>query len=261
MSEPAAPVPLGARLSKASAAVLGAWLFLREPLAAEVASRAGYDYVCIDLQHGLQSFDTMNAMLAHIAAGPAVPMTRVPALDPAVIGRVIDAGSLGVIVPMVNTPEQARLAVRACRYAPVGDRSVGPMGAGVRFGSRYVANANDVVQVFPMIETPDAIAAVDDIAAVPGVGGLYVGPADLSLGMGFRVGMDQDSADFDAALGRVVAACQRNGIIAGVQASPALVPKRLNQGFTMITVGYDYQPMVAALHNDLSVSRGQQASA
>lgn len=235
--------------------LLGAWLFLREPIAAELATQAGYDYVCIDVQHGLQSFDTATTMLAHVALGPAWPVVRVPSLDGAVIGRLLDAGALGVIVPMVNTPEQAAAAVRACRYAPDGDRSIGPIGAGVRYGAGYRAEANGLVEVFPMIETVQAVDNVDAIAAVPGIAGLYVGPADLSVSMGLPSGMDQTDPRFDAALDAVVAACARNGLIAAVHTTTALVPKRSSQGFAMFTVGYDYHPIVAALNGDLQAAR------
>jgi len=224
-------------------------------MAAEVAAKAGYDYVCIDMQHGLMDLDMALTMLTHIDTGDSFPIARATNLDNGLIGRLIDAGALGVIIPMVNTVEQAEAAVRACRYAPDGDRSVGPIGAGMRFGGSYFGAAQTSVTVMPMIETVEALENVEAIAAVEGVGALYVGPADLSLSMGYRVGMDQPDPEFDAALRRVVAACEANGVIPGIQASPDLVPKRREQGFTMITVGYDYQPMVAAIRTDLQTSK------
>ncbi|MFK7917373.1 MAG: HpcH/HpaI aldolase/citrate lyase family protein [Ilumatobacter sp.] len=248
------PATLAARLEEQEA-VFGAWLFLSEPVAAQMATHAGYDYVCIDMQHGSADINTMNAMLTAIETGDAFPIARTTILDPGLIGRIIDAGALGVIVPMVNNVEQAEAAVRACRYAPVGERSVGPMGALTRFGGRYVAGANELVTVMPMIETVEAVDNVEAIAAVPGVGALYVGPADLSFSLGLPMGMDQDDPAFDAALQRVVAACEANGVIPGIQASPDLVAKRREQGFTMITVGYDYQPMAAAFRADLKASQ------
>lgn len=248
------PTTLAARLENQEA-VLGAWLFLREPTAAEVASKAGYDYVCIDMQHGLMDLDTAMTMLAHIETGGALPVVRATSIDPALIGRLIDAGALGIIVPMVNTVEQAVTAVRACRYAPDGDRSVGPIGASMRFGGSYMGAALSTLAVMPMIETVEALNNVEDIAAVDGVSVLYVGPSDLSLSMGYPASADRPEPEFDAALRRVVAACEANGVIPGIQAAPDLVEKRREQGFTMITVGYDYQPMVAAIRNDLKESK------
>lgn len=248
------PASLATRLEEQDA-TFGAWLFMSEPTAAQMATHAGYDYICVDMQHGSADYATMKSMLTAIETGSALPIARTTILDPGLIGRIIDAGALGIIVPMVNTVEQAEAAVRACRYAPVGDRSVGPMGALTSYGGRYVAAANDIVTVMPMIETVEAVENVEAIAAVPGVGALYVGPADLSFSLGLPMGMDQDDPAFDAALRRVVAACEANGVIPGIQASPDLVAKRREQGFTMITVGYDYQPMAAAFRADLKASR------
>lgn len=253
MSSPI-PTSFAARLENHQA-VLGAWMFLREPMAAEVASKEGYDYVCVDMQHGLMDLDMAMQMLTHIDTGDALPVVRATSIDPALIGRLIDAGALGVIVPMVNTVEQAITSVRACRYTPEGDRSVGPIGAGMRFGGTYFQTAQTTVTVIPMIETVEALDNVEAIAAVEGVGALYVGPSDLSLSMGFPAEADQPDASFDAALRRVVAACEANGVIPGIHAAPDLVEKRREQGFKMITVGYDYQPMVAGIRADLATSR------
>lgn len=249
------PATLAARL-QSQEAVLGAWLFLREPMAAEVASKAGYDYVCVDMQHGLMDLDTAMTMLTHIETGDAVPVVRATSIDPALIGRLIDAGALGVVVPMVNTVEQAVTAVRACRYAPNGDRSVGPIGASIRFGGSYMGAAEGTLAVIPMIETVEALNNVEAIAAVDGVEALYVGPSDLSLSMGYAPAADQPHAEFDAALRRIVAACEANGVIPGIHAEPELVAKRREQGFTMITVGYDYQPLVEGIRGSLNESKG-----
>lgn len=252
---PMIPATLKHRLTNADA-VLGAWLFLREPLAAEVSARCGYDYVCIDGQHGLHSYDTITAMLAAGSAGDAVPIVRVPWNEPGFIGQVLDAGALGVIIPMVNSVPEAEAAVAACRYPPKGTRSLGPVGAGTRFGTDYIARANDSVAVIPMIETVDGVANVDEIAAVPGVDALYVGPADLSLSLGLPPGMDQEDASFDDALTKVVAACERAGIIPGIHTSPELARRRRDQGFRFLTVGYDLNPMVAGIHAALAQTRG-----
>ena len=246
---------LGSRLA-ARDPLLGAWTFLREPLAAEVASGAGYDYVCIDGQHGLHDYRTVGEQLTAIAAGgEALAIVRVPWNDAGYIGQVLDAGAGGVIVPMVNSPDEAAAVVRACRYAPHGARSFGPVGAGTRYGPSYLPAANDAIAVIPMIETVEAVESVEAIAATPGVDALYVGPADLSLTLGLPPAMDQDHDRFEHALHRVVAACQAAGIVPAIHSEPSLVPKRRSQGFRMITVGYDFQPMVAGLHKALKDAR------
>lgn len=249
----ALPSPLGARSNDL---LLGAWTFLREPLLAEVASRAGYDYVCVDGQHGLHDYGSISAQLAAIVlGGSALPLVRVASNEPGVIGQMLDAGAMGIIVPMVNSPEEASAVVRACRYAPAGERSLGPVGAATRYGPTYVGEANGAVAVIPMIETVAALEAVEEIAAVDGVDALYVGPSDLSLSMGLQPGVDNDDPRFDAALRRIAAAATAAGVIPGVHAEAELVATRREQGFRMITIGYDLGPAVRALHAALAAGR------
>ena len=236
--------------------LLGAWTFLTEPLAAEAASRAGYDYVCIDGQHGLHDYRSISAQLAAVAVGGgAMPIVRVPWNEQGFIGQVLDAGAMGVIVPMVNSPDEAAAVVRACRYAPAGERSFGPVVAASRFGASYVAEANTSIAVIPMIETVVGLENVEAIAAVEGIDALYVGPADLSLSMGLAPGVDNDDPRFDAALRRIAAACTANGVIPGVHAEPGLVAKRREQGFRMMTIGFDLGAMMRAFSVDLATGR------
>ena len=237
-------------------AALGAWISLREPLAAEVASRAGYDYVCIDMQHGLADLDMMGRMLTAVAVSTSLPIVRVPWNEPGAISRALDAGALGVIVPMVNTADEAAAVVAAAKYPPLGARSYGPLAARARFGDEYVARANDLVAVIPMIETAEAVDNVEAIAAVPGVDGLYIGPADLSISIGLAPAGDQDDRRFVDALERTVAACRRHGILPGIHASAELAAKRRQQGFRFITVGFDFGPMSAGLTSALRTAAG-----
>lgn len=239
---------------------LGGWLFLREPLVAEAAALSGYDYVCVDMQHGLASYTDAVAMVQALARTAATPIVRVPWNEPSMIGRVLDAGALGVIIPMVNTAEDAARAVSACRYAPTGTRSIGPIGAMVRHGMGYIGWANERVACLPMIETAEAVANLDEILAVPGIDAIYVGPADLSLTLGLPPLMDNKDRRFQNALVTILEACRRHGVVAGIQASAALAETRAAQGFQMITVGYDHMPVVAALRADLAMSRAAAPS-
>jgi 4-hydroxy-2-oxoheptanedioate aldolase len=251
---PLTPLSLQERWNS-GATTLGAWMFLREPFTAETAGDAGYDYVCIDMQHGLADYRDTVAMMQALSRTPATPIVRVPGNEPIMIGRVLDAGALGVIIPMVNTAAQAAQAVAACRYAPVGSRSVGPIGAMTRHGSGYFRWANERVACLPMIETIEAVANIDEILQVPGVDGVYVGPADLSLTLGLAPHTDHAAQRFQDALSTVLDACRRHRVVAGIQASAALAETRAKQGFQMITVGYDQAPVVAALRADLATSR------
>jgi 4-hydroxy-2-oxoheptanedioate aldolase len=234
---------------------LGAWISLRDPLLAEVAGMAGYDYVVVDLQHGMSDLQQAIVLLHALARSAAVPIVRVPWNEPGIIGRVLDAGAMGVIIPMVNSPEEAAAAVAACRYAPVGARSFGPLGAAARYGTTYAAAANEDVACIPMIETRRAVETVDDILAVPGIDAVYIGPADLSLTYGLPPAPDHDGEPFNAALATVVAACRRAGVVPGIHASAPLAAKRHAVGFRMITVGFDALPAMQALRGDIITAR------
>jgi 4-hydroxy-2-oxoheptanedioate aldolase len=258
-AENAVPASLAVRLDR-QPALLGAWQFLRDPLPAELAARAGYDYVCIDAQHGLHTFDSVLSCLAAAASGTAAPVVRAPLGEGWGIGRLLDAGAMGVIVPMVSTAADAEEAVRACRYPPLGERSFGPLLPAARYGAGYLAAANADVAVLPMIETAQAVSAVEDIAAVPGLAGLYVGPADLAMSMGLPPALDTDDAAFNAALARVVDACARRHIIPGIHATAALARKRLDQGFRMVTVTGDHPAVAAGFAADLRLARDAVAS-
>ncbi len=257
-SNPLTPASLQERW-RTGATTLGAWMLLREPFTAEVAGDTGYDYVCIDMQHGLADYSNTVAMLHGLSRTTATPIVRVPWNEPAMIGRVLDAGALGVIIPMVDTAAEAKAAVDACRYAPVGKRSVGPIGAMTRHGNGYFRWANERVACLPMIETIEAVNNIDEILSVPGIDAVYVGPADLSLTLGLPPLMDNADERFQQALATIVSACRRHNVVAGVQASAALAATRAKQGFQMITVGYDQAPAVAAFKADLATSRSSIA--
>ncbi len=242
-------------LWSAGGTALGAWLSLRDPFVAEAAATAGFDYVCIDMQHGLADLEQTIAMLHAMARTSTVPIVRVPWNEQGIIGRVLDAGAMGVIIPMVNSPDEAKRAVDACRYAPAGTRSFGPLGAGLRYGSEYFGAANEQVACIPMIETRQAVETIDDILSVPGIDAVYVGPADLSVTYGLPPALDQSGDPFQSALKTIVAGCERHGVVPGIHASSALAGERHETGFRMITVGFDAAPVMAALRSDAKSAR------
>ena len=237
------------------ATTLGGWLSLREPILAEAAGSSGYDYVCIDMQHGLADYEQTVVLLHALARTPTVPIVRVPWNEQGIIGRVLDAGAMGVIIPMVNSVEEARRAVAACRYAPIGARSFGPLAAGVRHGGGYYGSANDLVACIPMIETRQAVEAIDDILGVEGIDAVYIGPADLSITYGLPPAMDNPGEPFDGALATVVAACQRHGVVPGIHSAASLAAKRHGGGFRMITVSSDVAGAMATLRKDAADGR------
>ena len=230
---------------------LGAWASLPAAMGSEIMSRAGFDYVCIDMQHGLADYSDMLPMLAAIDLGTATPIVRVPWNEQGIIGRSLDAGAMGIIVPMVNSRAEAEAAVRSCRYAPQGSRSFGPTRAALRDGPGYFAGANEAVQCIPMVETTAALANLDDIVSTPGVDAVYVGPADLSVSLGLPPGNNDGQAAFDEALAAIVAACGRHGVVPGIHSTPTLTPTRVEQGFRMVTVTADSAALTAAVNSHL----------
>lgn len=221
----------------------GGWLSTSDAFVAETMGGLGFDYLCIDMQHGLADYTRALAMLQALTDRGAVPLARVPWNEPGIIGRMLDAGALGVIVPMVNSVEEAHAAVSACRYAPDGARSWGPTRAARLHDSYSTEAANSAIACIPMIETATAVAAIDDILAVDGIDAIYIGPADLSITYGLEPAGDNDGA-FAEALDTVLAACDRHGVVPGIHANPALAQKRRDQGFRMITIASDLLAMV-----------------
>jgi 4-hydroxy-2-oxoheptanedioate aldolase len=235
---------------------LGAWATLPTSLSAEMLSRSGFDYVCVDMQHGMSDFTVTVALIQAIDLGVARPFVRVPHNEPSIIGRVLDAGALGVIVPLVNSADEAASAVDACLYPPEGSRSAGPTRVGLRDGPDYVANANARVSCIPMIETTDALAALDEILSVDAVDTVYVGPSDLSMSLGLGPGNHDGERAFDEALATVVKACRSHSVVPGIHATPDLARRRLEQGFTMVTVAPDFAVLTAAVKTALRGVRG-----
>ena len=248
-------IPSLPQLWKGGGTALGAWISLRDPVLAEVAALSGYDYVCVDMQHGLHDYDDAMAMLQAMARTAAVPIVRVPWNEQGIIGRVLDAGALGVIIPMVNTPEEARRAVDACRYAPARHAQLRSARSDRQARPEYMRTPNELVACIPMIETRQAVEAIDDILSVPGIDAVYIGPADLSITYGLPPALDQPGDPFVSALQTVVASCQRHGVVPGIHASAALAAKRRGMGFRMITVGFDAAPAMQALRADIQTAR------
>jgi 4-hydroxy-2-oxoheptanedioate aldolase len=240
--------------------VVGYWVVLDSPTSTERLARIGYDYVCLDGQHGLFGYAGMLAGLTAVdAAGQGVGIVRVGGNDAATIGRALDAGAAGVIVPLVNSAEDAARAVAASRYPPAGIRSYGPGRALSRVGARP-AEINDGVIVLVMIETAEGLANVEAIAATPGLDGLYIGPSDLTIGLGGAAPGDESVADaFESALARVRRVCEDNRIAAGLHTpSGEVAAKRISEGFTFVSVAGDLSHLEAAARAHLALARGER---
>src|ERR1043165_8994956 len=239
---------------------LGVWLTVPSIVSAEAVARVGFDYVCIDNQHGVNDYQETVALAQAILLGGGAPICRVPWNEPGIIGKMLDAGIEGIIVPMVNSVAEAQAVVRAGRYAPVGARSFGPAVAGMRRANHFEW-AGDGIALIPMIETVEAISNLADILAVPGGDAVYVGPADLSITLGLKPGNNDGESKFDEALATIVAGCRKAGVVPGIHATAALVESRLEQGFRMINATSDVLAMRNMLVADLATARGAQPAA
>jgi 4-hydroxy-2-oxoheptanedioate aldolase len=238
---------------------VGYWTVLDAPVATERVARAGYDYIGIDAQHGLMGYDgVLRNLMAVDAAHAAAGIVRVAANDPVCIGQALDAGALGVIVPLVDTPEDAAAAVSAARYSArfSGRRSYGPMRSALRIGPRP-ADSDRETLVLAMIETAEGLANVEQIAAVDGLDGLYIGPSDLMLAVGGAYPADPDRADaLEAAIERTRAAADAAGIVPAIHSlDGATAKRRLDAGFRMVTIASDLTHLEAAARAHLAAAK------
>ena len=241
-------------LWRANETTLGLWASSPSSMVAESLARAGVEYVCCDNQHGLIDYADTVGMIQGILVGGSNPIARAPWNEPGIIGKMLDAGAQGVIVPMVNSAAEAQAAVAACRYPPLGARSYGPAGVGPRV-SGYFDSSAEQVAVIVMVETVEALGNVDAIVNTPGVDAVYVGPADLSISLGLKPGNNDEEASFTEALETIVAACQNAGVVPGIHSTGALTPRRLEMGFKMVTVTADMVAMGVGVRTELAKAR------
>lgn len=218
---------------------LGIVLGMGSPTAAGIAARAGFDFVLVDNQHGDWDDATTLAAFRAISLGEAVPMARVRQNDFYAIGRLLDRGALGLAVPMVNSPEEARAAAFAMRYPPAGGRSYADSLA-VHYGPDYTRWANDEVFLALQIETAQAVAQAEAILAVDGVDGCWIGPFDLGRSMGVDLRTPAGAQAHEDAILRVLDACHKTGKIPGIYTpNVATAHRRLAQGFLFVTAADD----------------------
>ena len=256
------PVMHFAAAVRSRQSLVGYWVGSDSPAVAERLASVGYDYICLDVQHGLLDYPgILHGLTAVAAAGTgAAGIVRVLPDDPAGIGRVLDAGARGVIVPLVSTAEQAAAAVAACRYPPAGRRSLGPVRSGLTIGPGLRA-ADEQVACIVMIETADGLRNVAEISAVPGVDALYVGPSDLSIALG-----NEDPAagwarpEFPRALAEIRAAAEAAGIGCGMHCNDGDAGARaLADGFTFVSISSDLSHLAAIGRDHLARARAGRA--
>jgi len=216
--------------------VTGTFVGLGHPDVTECLSRLGFDWLLLDAEHGPLSFETLQVMMQAMNGTSCIPIVRPQWNDFVIIKRVLDLGAYGVLIPWVNSKEEAENAVRACRYPPKGIRGFGPRRAGM-FDPEYFDTANEELLVAVQIETEQALKNLDDILSVDGVDACYIGPADLSCSLGFGMPPRWDEPRYLAAFDRVLEAAEKRGKPAGMFAVPENIEWAINKGFRFNTVG------------------------
>ncbi len=221
-------------------ATVGTWLVLGSPIVAEIAANMEFDWLVIDTEHGSIDIGATQSIIQAVSTTDTVPMVRVPWNSPLPIKRALDAGAYGLVIPMVNSREEAVNAVQACRYPPIGARSYGGPRARLYGGVDYFEHANEEIALIVQIEHIDAVNRVDDILSVAGVDGFFIGPSDLAISMGLNPGLDNVDPKHVDAVRKVLASGKKHGVAGGIQVgSSEAVNERIAQGFKFIALSSD----------------------
>ncbi|MBI2824804.1 MAG: 2-dehydro-3-deoxyglucarate aldolase [Planctomycetia bacterium] len=225
----------------------GTWLSLGDLFATRIMARTGFDWLTLDLEHSPIDWSQAAMIFAAIADAGCVPLARVPKGNHDYIKRVLDGGAWGIVVPMVDTVEQAQIAIRAAKYPPVGNRSLGGGMHNLNFDAsvgEYFSRANDEILVVLQTESPTGVANAEQIYALPGVDAIFVGPVDLRANMRSADGREASDAEFEAMIQRVIAAGKKTGTATGMHTmEPGVALERAKQGMQFIAVGSELRMM------------------
>lgn len=237
-------------------AALGGWMQLPGALLAEALARLDYDAVVVDMQHSQIGLTEVAAMLVAIELGGAEPFVRMQVNDQADAMKLLDAGAYGLIAPMVNTAEDAQRFAQALHYSPRGLRSYGPRRPALRYGPDYVKHASDTIVGLAMIETREALQNLDAILDTDGLDGVFIGPTDLALDLGYAPSVDTDEREVVAAIAhvreRAKAHGKRSGIFCG---SGAFARTKLAEGFDFVTAAPDLNILLGAARAVITEAR------
>lgn len=243
-------------------AVLNGWCSIPSSFSAEIMAHQGFDSITIDMQHGLVDYQVATTMLQAISTTAVIPLTRMPWNDPGLLMKILDAGSYGVICPMINTPEDAEALVRACKYPPTGFRSFGPIrakyygGGSAHGGGDYHLFANDETLVIPQIETREAIKNLDAILEVPGISAIYIGPSDLAMALGSEPRKGQNDPIVVEAKRTILETAKRHGIPAGIHTNSTDVAiAMIKEGFQFTSLQSDDRFLMTRAREEVTTVR------
>jgi len=225
----------------------GTWLSLGDLFATRVLARMGFDWLTLDMEHGAIDWSQATMIFAAIADAGGVPLCRVPKGNHDYIKRTLDAGAWGIVVPMVETVEQAQTAIAAAKYPPTGNRSLGGGMHALNFGAdsgEYYKRANDEILVVLQTESPLGVENAEKIYSLPGVDSIFVGPVDLRAQMRKRDGSEASDAEFEAMLQRIIAIGKKTGTPTGMHVmDPNTAQMRASQGMQFLAVGSELRMM------------------
>ena len=245
---------------KSGKSAVNGWLQIPNSFTAELMANQNWDSLTLDMQHGVIDYSNAVGMLQAISTTKVVPMARVNWNEPGQIMKILDAGAYGIICPMVSNKKEAENFVNACMYPPNGYRSYGPIRGLVYGGSDYADESNNEILKFAMIETKESLDNLDEIMKTPGLDGIYIGPADLSLAIGQKPSFDKPEGDpvYDVIM-KILEHAKKNNIVAGIQnGKPEYAEKMINKGFQLVTIGSDQRYMTAAAKEALSKLKKDQ---
>jgi len=255
----AAPATLLSQQIRSGTPVFAAWCGFPEPSIAEQLVRDGFDTAVLDMQHGAFNPDTAVSGIAHVALAGKPAIVRIPVGAFAMVSRLFDYGAAGVIAPMINSVEDARALANFAKFPPLGERSWGPRRALPLTGlvqKDYLHEANGLQLAIAMIETREALAALDDILATPGIDGVFVGPSDLSIALTHGKQVDWSIKEVDQALDHVAARAKAHGKFASAFTFSGANAKNLaSRGFSLLSIGTDGLLMKQATVAELKVAR------
>ena len=245
---------------KKGGSAINGWLQIPNSFTAELMANQNWDSLTLDMQHGVIDYSHAISMLQAISTTDVVPLARVNWNEPGQIMKILDAGAYGIICPMVSNRKEAENFVQACMYPPKGYRSYGPIRGLVYGGPDYADEANNEILKFAMIETKESLDNLDEIMQTPGLDGIYIGPADLSLAIGEKPSFDKPEGDpvYEVIM-KILEHAKKNKVIAGIQnAQPEYAHKMIKKGFQLVTIGTDQRFMVAAAKAALGTIRKDQ---
>ncbi|MBC7327211.1 hypothetical protein H5T87_03735 [bacterium] len=240
---------------------VGSWLTLDSSLVAGIMARVGFDWLMIDTEHGTMDYSDMLSAIQAILPTTTTPLVRVAWNDGALIKRALDAGAMGVLIPMVMNGDEARFAVEAVRFPPQGRRSYGGLAVQTFYGEDYFPRANEEILLSVQIEHIEAVQRAEEICEVEGIDLVFIGPNDLASSLGLLGTPFKENTLWQDAVKRILKVGREKGKPMGIHAvSTEEVERYIEQGFLFVALSTDAQILRQACSNLLKSLKGKNGS-